>query len=382
MEPNKKRYIFDLPLFLTLSAVVGVYFLFSHITVLARVGGKAVSALRPLLLGVAAAFILYPSQKAAEGILTRKKPRKGARTISSILVVLLAVAVVALFVALVIPQLTDSISSLVRTLPEMYNTLVETIDERLPADNELVDALMKALNSIGDTALNWVKTNLFSTVSTFMSTVKDVGSALISIIVAMIITIYLLMDRERYGAQCKKAFLAVSKNEKFNQAVFDGLRQTNTVFTGFITGKLLDSLIVGIICFICLVMMGMPYATLISVIVGVTNIIPMFGPFLGAVPGLFLLLMISPRKALIFLIFIVILQQVDGNIIGPRILGDSTGLSPLYVIIAILLFGKLMGFFGMVIGVPLFAVLYYIVKRLTEYSLNKRGLPSKTEDYM
>ena len=130
-----------------------------------------------------------------------------------------------------------------------------------------------------------------------------------------------------------------------------------------------------------MMILGMPYALLISVIVGVTNVIPMFGPFIGAIPSAFLLLLVSPQKCLIFIIFIIILQQIDGNVIGPRILGNSTGLSALYVTIAILIFGKLFGFFGMIIGVPLFATIYYMIKRLAEYSLKQRGLPTRTSAY-
>ena len=208
------------------------------------------------------------------------------------------------------------------------------------------------------------------------------GSALINTVVSVVVTIYLLLGREHYLAQCRKLFLSVSRNERFNRAVFEALTQTNRIFNGFISGKLLDSLIVGIICFVCLSLLRMPYALLISVIVGMTNIIPMFGPFIGAVPSAFLLLLVSPMKCLIFLVFIIILQQVDGNIIGPRILGNSTGLSALYVTVAMLLFGKLMGFFGMIVGVPLFATLYYIVKRLAEYSLRKQGLPADTKEYV
>ena len=175
--------------------------------------------------------------------------------------------------------------------------------------------------------------------------------------------------------------ISVSKNEKFNLAVFDVLHQANHIFNGFISGKLVDSLIVGIICFIVMSLLKMPYSLLISVIVGVTNIIPMFGPIIGAVPGAFLLLMISPKQCVIFLIFIVILQQVDGNVIGPRILGNSTGVSALYVTVAILMFGKLWGFLGMLVGVPVFATLYYIVKKFAEQSLRKRGLPTETSEY-
>ena len=212
--------------------------------------------------------------------------------------------------------------------------------------------------------------------------VLSIGSMMVSLVVAVIVSIYLLLDRERYIAQCRKLFFSVSRNKRFNDAVLDAVRQTDRIFSGFISGKLVDSLIVGVICFVCLTLLRMPYALLVSVIVGVTNIIPMFGPFIGAVPSAFLILLVSPAKCVIFIIFVVVLQQVDGNIIGPRILGNSTGLSALYVTVSMLLFGKLLGFLGMIVGVPLFATLYYIVKRLAEHSLRVQNLPVETEAYI
>ena len=153
------------------------------------------------------------------------------------------------------------------------------------------------------------------------------------------------------------------------------------MFGGFITGKLIDSLIVGVICYIFMLILRLDYPLIISVIIGVTNIIPMFGPFIGAVPCAFLLLLVSPKQCIIFVIFVFILQQIDGNIIGPMILGDSTGLNSFYVTVAILLFGSLFGFVGMIIGVPLFATIYYVVKRVAEYFLRRRGLPTETSAY-
>ena len=183
-------------------------------------------------------------------------------------------------------------------------------------------------------------------------------------------------------AQLRKLFFAVSRKSRWNGAILDAFHQANFIFSGFISGKLIDSLIVGVVCFVCLTLMQMPYTLLVSVIVGVTNIIPMFGPFIGAIPSAFLILLVSPGKCLAFLIFIVVLQQIDGNVIGPRILGNSTGLSAFYVIASMLLFNQLLGFMGMVIGVPLFATLYYVVKRAAEFSLKQMDMPVETKAYM
>ena len=159
------------------------------------------------------------------------------------------------------------------------------------------------------------------------------------------------------------------------------LRQSNRIFGGFISGKLIDSLIIGIICFIGLYLMKTPYTVLVSVIVGVTNIIPFFGPYIGAIPSALLIFLVDWKQGIYFVIFIVALQQVDGNILGPKILGNSTGLSAFWVVFSILLGGGLFGFAGMLLGVPVFAVIYYIVKTFTEWLLRKKNLPVASSDY-
>ena len=159
------------------------------------------------------------------------------------------------------------------------------------------------------------------------------------------------------------------------------VRKSHSIFSGFISGKLIDSLIIGVLCFVGMTIMKMPYIPLVSVIVGVTNVIPFFGPYLGAIPSILLILLVSPGKGIMFLIFIIILQQLDGNIIGPKILGSSTGLSAFWVIFAILIGSGLFGIIGMIAGVPVFAVIYYLVKTWMEYSLRKKKLPTETEEY-
>ncbi len=304
-----------------------------------------------------------------------------SRAFSVLFTMLFAFALLGLFCALIIPQLAESVGSLVEDLPGMLEIQLERLNTYLKSDDDVAITILQMIESAETTLVTWIKTNLFSTVSTLANSVLSVGSTLLNMIVSVIVTIYLLLDREHYMAQCRKLFYSISKNKRFNRLVGETLQQANKIFGGFISGKLLDSLIIGIICFVCLMIMNMPYALLISVIVGVTNIIPVFGPFIGAVPSAFLLLLVSPGKCIAFLIFIIVLQQVDGNIIGPRILGNSTGLSAFYVMVAMLLFGKLLGFVGMIIGVPLFATLYYMVKRTAEYSLKRQKLPVNTDEY-
>lgn len=349
-----------------------------------------VSVLQPLWAGILIAYLLYPMAEFLEKQCAKVKfISKAARQISVLLTAVIVFAVVGLLFAVLIPQLTQSVVELATNFPNLMEEQTDKLQAFLQTDNLVATTLSRAMRSTENNIVTWAKTNLvewvktnfFNTIFNLASSVMSVGSALISIMLTIIITIYLLLGRERYIGQCRKLFHAVSKNERFNREVDETLKQANRIFGGFISGKLLDSLIVGIICFICLSIMHMPYALLISVIVGVTNIIPMFGPFIGAIPSAFLLLLVSPKQCLIFIIFIIILQQVDGNVIGPRIIGNSTGISALYVTIAILLFGKLFGFLGMILGVPLFATIYYMVKRFTERSLRRQGLPIETAAY-
>ncbi len=335
-----------------------------------------------MVIGMVFAYLLCPVAKFLERQCRRIKIlTPAARLISVLLTILLAFGVLGMFCALILPQLVDSVRSLVEDLPHLLEVQLTRLSTYLESDSEAADTVMQMITSMETSLMSWIKTNLFATVSTVASSVLSIGSALVNLVVSVIVTIYLLLEREHYIAQCRKLFYAVSRNKRFNCVVMETMHQVNQIFSGFISGKLLDSLIVGIICFVCLTILQMPYALLVSVIVGVTNIIPMFGPFIGAIPSAFLVLLVSPTKCLIFLIFIIILQQLDGNIIGPRILGNSTGLSALYVTVAMLLFGKLMGFLGMIVGVPLFATLYYIVKRMAEYSLRKQEMPISTQEY-
>ncbi len=383
MKPENRNYLkLGITIFASLSATILFFFLLFRYQEIKAFLGLILSALQPVVVGIALAYLLRPIALWLERLFRRAKVVRFARLFSVLLTIILAFSVLGLGCAFILPQLTDSVGILVKELPGQMETQLERLSAYLESDDEAAAAVMQMIASVETSLLTWVKTNLFSTVSTVANSVLTIGSVLVNMVVSVIVTIYVLLDWERYLAQCKKLFYAVSKNQRVNEAVSDAVCQTNRIFSGFISGKLLDSLIVGIICFIGLRLMQMPYAMLISVIVGVTNIIPMFGPFIGAIPSAFLLLLVSPAKCLAFLVFIVVLQQVDGNIIGPRILGNSTGLSALYVTVSMLLFGKLMGFLGMIIGVPLFATLYYIVKRMAEYSLKKQNMPVETAEYV
>ncbi len=383
MKSDKKHYLqIGLTIFVSLAAVVAFYFIVLRYQGIKSYLDIISLALQPVMVGIVIAYILCPVAKFLERQLHRAKwLSRAARPLSVLFTMVFAIGILGLFCALILPQVADSIRSLVVDLPGMLEVQLTRLESYLEADSDAAATVMQMIASVETFLMTWIKENLFATVSNVAGSVLSIGSAVVNFVVSIVVTVYLLLDRERYMGQCKKLFYAVSRNKRFNRVVIEVLHQTDQIFSGFISGKLLDSLIVGIICFVCLTVLKMPYALLVSVIVGVTNIIPMFGPFIGAVPSAFLILLVSPSKCIVFLVFIVILQQLDGNVIGPRILGNSTGLSALYVTVAMLLFGKLMGFVGMIVGVPLFATLYYVVKRLAEYSLRQQGLPVGTAEY-
>lgn len=383
MKSHKKQYLrFGLTIFASLAAVVAFFFLILRYQGLKAYLDIISMALQPVVVGIVIAYVLCPVAKFLERQFSQGKRRsRAARPLSVLFTLIFAMGILGLFCALVLPQVVDSIRSLVIDLPAMLQVQLDRLESYLEADSNAAATVMQMITSVETFLMTWIKENLFATVSNVAVSVLSVGSAIVNFVVSIVVMVYLLLDRERYLAQCKKLFYAVSRNKRFNRVFMETIHQVDQIFSGFISGKLLDSLIVGILCFVCLTVLKMPYALLVSVIVGVTNIIPMFGPFIGAIPSAFLILLVSPSKCIVFLIFIIILQQLDGNVIGPRILGNSTGLSALYVTVAMLLFGKLMGFVGMIIGVPLFATLYYIVKRLAEYSLRKQGMPVSTAEY-
>ena len=191
-------------------------------------------------------------------------------------------------------------------------------------------------------------------------------------LVGIIVSVYMLAMKEQSLARCCKLLYGVCK-EDHARWIARAVRRADGIFSGFVRGKLLDSLIIGILCLIGCTLLKMPYAPLVSLIVGVTNVIPFFGPFIGAVPATLLILIQSPIKAIWFVLFVLVLQQLDGNVIGPKILGNTTGLSSFWVLFSILLFGGLWGFVGMIVGVPLFAVIYDVIKKLVFHGLRRNG---------
>ncbi|MBR3040733.1 MAG: AI-2E family transporter [Lachnospiraceae bacterium] len=306
------------------------------------------------------------------------------RTASIVLSLLIIAILIYGFLYSVIPQIRDSITSIISksdSYSSNMNKLVEDFSEKHP---DLAGVIEKNWNLYYDDIIAWRDNTLIPLIKNWLidasKHVVSFFSAAWNLIIGLIISIYILASKEKFSAQAKKVFYSLLGAKAANDFI-DNLRFANKKFSGFIVGKLVDSFIIGIICFLCCLLFKFDYPVLIALIIGVTNIIPFFGPIFGAVPCAILLFMINPMKALYFLLFIIALQQFDGNILGPKILGDSTGVSGFWVIISITFFGGLWGVPGMILGVPIFAVLYAIAKHFVERRLRIRKLPSDTNRY-
>ena len=342
-----------------------------------------VGALKSIVLGCVMAYLLYPLTRFAEQFLLfhHVKP-KAARTLSTAFSTLVLLALLFMFAYFIIPQMVVNLPPLIQGLPEMIQKFSNNLSDFLVAHGQSTEIIQDTLDKVAGMFQSWLKNDPLSALSNVMEGVAAAAVSVLNFIIGIIVMVYVLVSRDQFVGQGKKFLFALCRKRTTCDRILKHLRVINRIFTNFVSGKLLDSLIIGLICAACLTILRIPYAPLISTIVGITNIIPVFGPFFGAIPSAFLLLLTDPYKCLIFLIFIVILQQVDGNIIGPKILGDSTGLSAFWVLFSLLLFNHLMGFWGMLLGVPLFASFYYLLREFINSRLRKKGLPLATQDYV
>lgn len=352
-----------------------------------------VGLITPFIYGGVLAYILNPVLNWLEGkvfpwLFKDKVSRKARRGIGVMLCIVFGLLVITLFLSILIPQIVDSINNLARTINNFAPTVQSFVNDlmRQYGNNivvvQILDLIVNSAETIGSTAQKVIQQGysfLTSALPNIFSGFMRITSSVLDVVVGIIISIYLLLSKETFYAQVKKFCFAFFPN-RFVEAVIKLAHDSNDIFCGFISGKILDSAIIGVICFV-FTFFWMPYSLLVSVIVGVTNIIPYFGPFIGAIPSVFIILTVDPFCALLFAVFVLILQQVDGNIIGPKILGDSTGLSGFWVIFSVTFFGGLWGFVGMLVGVPLFAVIYSLVRNFAEYRLTVKGLATETIAY-
>ena len=388
--------------FLTVCAILVFYDAFYQGGTLQHILGKLAEVLAPVFYGVAMAYLLMPLVKWFErGILwcihkskrlenhRWKHGKAWLRAASILLTWAVVLALLYWLMSVLIPQLIESVTMLIKNARYYYYKVYRWADSWLAANPEigswandvLSEYYNNALQTLTDTILPKAQEMAAALTGGIWTGIRSVVSFAMNFIVGIIISVYLLAMKEKSLARCCKITYAMFRKETA-ELVLTGMHNTNQVFSGFVRGKLLDSLIIGILCFIGCSILKMPYTPLVSVVVGVTNIIPFFGPFLGAIPSAFLILLVSPLRCLYFIIFIILLQQLDGNVIGPKILGDSTGISSFWVIVAILVGGGFFGVLGMFFGVPVFACLRMLIKWLMDRSLARRGMPTEAGAYV
>ena len=367
-------------------ACVLVVFVLFRMTMIWGIIKKFFSILSPFIYGFVMAYLLMPVFNMLYRNLQPPMSRKFkngtrlAKGLCSALTLAFGLAVVGVLLWMVLPQLVTSITSLVDSMDLYMNEISGWVASLLHNNPEIEHSFMRLYDQFSAQIMNWAQNDLLPQLGNMMSGVVTTVNVLMNLLIGVIIALYILNSKDTFCAQAKKMTYSLFTVEKAN-AIMARVAHIHRVFGGFITGKLIDSLIIGILCFIGMWILKMPYVVLVSVIVGVTNVIPYFGPFIGAIPSIIIILTESPLQALIFAIFVLLLQQFDGNILGPMILGDTTGLSAFWVIFAILIFGKFLGFAGMFIGVPVFAVVYSVIKKFIAIKLQKKGLPSETAAY-
>ncbi|MCC8126282.1 MAG: AI-2E family transporter [Clostridiales bacterium] len=287
-------------------------------------------------------------------------------------------------IALMIPELIDSTISIAESLPSsilnFQNWLAQTLSGQPELEEQVLTLFSRGVSYAQETLQTEILPNVYSIAGKLSTGVINVMVVIKNLVIGVIVMVYLLNIKGKLVTQAKMILYSLLPLRIANKTL-DEFRYINQMFGGFIIGKLVDSLIIGILCFFLLSFMNMPFSLLVSVVIGCTNVIPFFGPFIGAIPMSFLILLVSPVKCLYFIVFIFLLQIFDGYILGPRILGGSTGVSSFWVLFSILFFGGLFGFVGMIIAVPTFAVIYKLFTELVVYYLHKKGLSCDINDY-
>ncbi|MBQ9845176.1 MAG: AI-2E family transporter [Oscillospiraceae bacterium] len=359
MQNNVKNYFTKSTIsnIITVCTAVLLYLAISNFTVVRAVLSKGYNIISPFVVAFVLAFLLHTPVDWFERTFFSKL--KGKRAVSILCTYIIATLLITALVVAAAPQVGESIKSVGNNIPKYIQGITDILN-KLTTEYNWDPVFIASVTETMNNALKNLSTFLLSQVPQLFNFSVSIGNFAIDLFMSVIASIYMLASKERLIFQIKKILYSFLKEKKADRVIEIG-QITNEMFSKFINGKMLDSLIIGIICFVGMIFIYSPYAILIAIIVGVTNMIPFFGPFIGAIPSTLILLMVSPFDALIFVIFVLALQQFDGNILGPKILGDSTGLAPIWVLVSITIGGGMLGFVGMIIGVPTFAVFYSLL---------------------
>ena len=350
--------------------------------------------LEPLIFGVVIAFLLNPIVRFVDSRLlplleqkTKLKPahiRNLSRAAGIFIGVVVAVLILYAFFSMLLPQLYESVVGIVDNAENYYTSIDRWVTNILEDNPEIQSYVDTALGKIYDFINNWITTTFLQDVqkllTTLTSSVVAIVKSFLNFLIGFVASIYILWSKETFQAQSKKIIVALFSPKGADRIFYLG-RNIYRVFNGFVIGKIVDSAIIGVLCYIGILILKMPYPALIATVVGVTNVIPFFGPIIGLVPCAFLILLVNPLQAFYFVIFILVLQQVDGNVIGPKILGNTVGISGFWVLISITIAAGIFGFAGMLLGVPVFAVIYLIISDIVNSALRKKQKTTVTDEY-
>ncbi len=391
-EKLQNKYLaWGITAFCVLAALLVLFFLIYRSTHILSFVGTLIDILMPFIFGLVLAYLLNPlvvffDQKVYIQLLKKcskkkKERKKLARALSLATSSIIFVGIIITCLSFLFPEIIKSLEMFVTNINTYLSNSKELLISLTGGSEELILFINDNYSRFTNFMNDWLNDGILNDVMTALGNgIFGTLKFLYNLIIGYIISIYILYDKEKFKAQSKKLLYTFFDNEKIN-IILENARYTDKVFGGFFTGKLIDSLIVGVLCFIAMLILDMPYALLVAVMVGVTNIIPYFGPFIGAIPSAFLIFLVDPSKCLVFLIFIFILQQFDGNILGPKILGSKTGLSSFWVLFSLLIFGGFFGVVGMIIGVPIFSILYSFINGLIKKRLSDKKLPVNSKDY-
>lgn len=394
----EKKYILrGITAFLVVAGGIFLYYLIFHGSNIKNNLGSLFHIITPIMNGFVIAYIMTPALNYIEKHLVNffnkckldvVKHRGKIRAVSILITALFFILILYALIAMLVSQIVPSIQNIIRNFDTYVINLTRWVNKLFDDNRQIAQYVQDLISTYSGEFESWLSKVVIPQTSDIIKTLSLSVIGLLKVlwdfILGFIISIYLLFNKEILAGQAKKMTYAFCKTKTANLVIRE-VRFIHQTFIGFISGKVVDSLIIGMLCFIGTTIIGTPYAALVSVIIGVTNIIPFFGPYLGAIPSAIFILIVdlsNPMNCVYFIIFILILQQFDGNILGPKILGDSTGLSGFWVIFAITLFGGLFGVLGMIIGVPIFAVIFSGVKRLVNYNLEKKKLPTDTHLYL
>ena len=391
-----KKYLYaGVTLFLAIAASILFYMILQNIPWIRGALSTIGKILSPFIWGFVITYLIAPLMKLLErrvfgplsALLFRKSKtkdgRKLARALSVTFSVLILVAILVGIVYMMVPSLIESIRTIIKNWDLYYDTVTGYIAEFQVSHPDIYEVVGQTLNKVTGDINSWGESLLPKAVEYLTSFLEGTWGVLLGVynlIIGIIVSIYVLFDLEKFTSAFRRWLYSVFSVENAER-IREAISFTDRTFMGFITGKLLDSAIIGLICYIVCAILRMPYALLVSALVGITNIIPFFGPFIGAVPSAFIILMADPGKCLIFIIFIIILQQLDGNVIGPKILGSSIGITGFWVLFAIVMGTGLFGFVGMLLGVPVFVVIYTFLNYRIESRLKKNDLPVEAAEY-